>query len=72
MTATTVPIRRVRFGSAVTHTVVITWRNVMRVLRQPQLLVFSTIQPVMFLVLFNYVFGGAISIGGGTSGSGNY
>ena len=27
--------------------------------RQPQLLVFSTIQPVMFVLLFNYVFGGA-------------
>jgi ABC transporter DrrB family efflux protein len=27
-------------------------------------LLFSTIQPVMFLLLFNYVFGGAIAIGG--------
>lgn len=65
MTATaTRPKRRVPLGNAVTHTSVITWRNVMRVVRLPQLLVFSTIQPVMFLLLFNYVFGGAISLGG--------
>jgi ABC transporter DrrB family efflux protein len=65
MTAlSTKPKRRVPFLNAVSHTKVITWRNVMRVVRLPQLLVFSTIQPVMFLLLFNYVFGGAISIGG--------
>ena len=32
-------------------------------LRQPELIVFSTIQPVMFVVLFRYVFGGAIATG---------
>lgn len=32
----------------------------MRILRTPQLLVFSSIQPVMFLLLFNFVFGGAL------------
>ena len=36
-------------------------RNLYAYLRVPQLLVFSTIQPVMFVVLFVYVFGGAIS-----------
>jgi ABC transporter DrrB family efflux protein len=54
---------------------VITKRNTLRVVRLPQLLLFSTIQPVMFLLLFNYVFGGAISIGGqggSVSGSDNY
>jgi ABC-2 type transport system permease protein/oleandomycin transport system permease protein len=35
-------------------------RNLRHWLRQPQLLVFSTVQPVMFVLLFNYVFGGAI------------
>ena len=74
MTATAAPQRRVSFASATTHTAVITWRNVMRVVRLPQLLLFSTIQPVMFLLLFNYVFGGAISIGGDTGavGADNY
>lgn len=50
---------------------VITKRNLLRNVRLPQLLVFATIQPVMFLLLFNFVFGGAIGgggIGGPTSG----
>ncbi|MGH8945258.1 MAG: ABC transporter permease [Acidimicrobiia bacterium] len=56
-----------------THTAVITKRNVLRLARIPQLVLFSTVQPVMFLVLFNYVFGGAIAIGGpGGAGSGDY
>lgn len=37
-----------------------TKRNMLRYIRMPQLLIFSTIQPVMFLLLFAYVFGGAI------------
>lgn len=39
-----------------------TWRNLLRYRRVPQLLVFSTVQPVMFVLLFNYVFGGAIRL----------
>lgn len=35
-------------------------RNVKRNFRIPQLLVFSSIQPIIFLLLFNYVFGGAV------------
>jgi ABC transporter DrrB family efflux protein len=53
----------VTFSQSVTHTVVITKRNVLRFLRIPALLLFSTVQPVMFLLLFNYVFGGAITFG---------
>ncbi len=41
-----------------------TWRNLLRYIRLPQLLVFSTIQPVMFVILFAYVFGGAIKTPG--------
>src|SRR5207244_13110543 len=41
-------------------------RNLLRVARTPQLLVFSTIQPVMFVLLFRYVFGGAIQTPGST------
>lgn len=37
-------------------------RNLLRYVRLPQLLVFSTIQPVMFLLLFAFVFGGAIKV----------
>ncbi len=39
-------------------------RNIIKYVRLPQLMVFSSIQPVMFLLLFTYVFGGAISRGG--------
>ena len=51
---------RVSVGHAVKDTVVIVRRNLLRILRLPQLLVFATVQPVMFLILFNYVFGGAV------------
>jgi ABC transporter DrrB family efflux protein len=39
---------------------IMTERNILRYMRVPQLIIFSTIQPVMFLLLFTYVFGGAI------------
>jgi ABC-2 type transport system permease protein/oleandomycin transport system permease protein len=42
--------------------VVIGRRNLTRLLRTPQLVVFATIQPVMFVLLFRYVFGGAIRV----------
>ena len=41
-------------------TAVIAKRNLLRIPRQPDLLIAYTIQPVMFIVLFVYVFGGAI------------
>jgi ABC transporter DrrB family efflux protein len=40
---------------------VVSVRNLLHFVRQPDLLVFSTIQPIMFVLLFTYVFGGAIS-----------
>lgn len=38
----------------------VTGRNTRHFIRQPQLVLFSTIQPVMFIILFSYVFGGAV------------
>jgi len=52
------PPRAVR--PAITDGAVVTGRNLRHVIRQPDLLVFSTIQPVIFVLLFVYVFGGAI------------
>ena len=46
--------------SAVRDARVVTRRNLLHFVRQPRLLVFSTIQPVMFVLLFAFVFGGAI------------
>lgn len=38
-------------------------RHLIQILRVPDLLVFATIQPVMLVLLFRYVFGGAIDVG---------
>jgi ABC transporter DrrB family efflux protein len=45
----------------ITDAAVVSGRNLRHFVRQPDLLVFSTIQPIMFVLLFTYVFGGAIS-----------
>jgi ABC-2 type transport system permease protein/oleandomycin transport system permease protein len=45
-------------------TVALTGRNLLMFRRVPQLLVFSTIQPVIFVLMFRYVFGGAINVPG--------
>lgn len=50
--------------SIVSDTLVMTRRNLVHYVRVPSLIVFSTITPVMFVVLFGYVFGGAIQIPG--------
>ena len=47
-------------GWAVSNIATITWRNLLAVLRIPELLFFSTLQPIMFVLLFRYVFAGAI------------
>jgi len=44
----------------VSDAVTIAWRNLLNVRRNPQLLVFATIQPIIFVLMFRYVFGGAI------------
>ncbi len=44
----------------VSDTAVIAQRNLLRLPRQPELLLAFTIQPIMFVLLFRYVFGGAI------------
>ncbi len=49
---------------AVSDTLVLAKRSFLRIPRQPDLLVGFTVQPVMFVVLFVYVFGGAISTPG--------
>ena len=44
----------------VTDTLIIAERNLVRLPRAPELLIGFTIQPIMFVLLFRYVFGGAI------------
>ncbi len=57
------PIRLPRSAIFV-DAVVIARRNLIGIARTPQLLVFATIQPILFVLLFRYVFGGAIDVPG--------
>ena len=54
------------------HNLADTWtmtkRNLIRYVRLPQLIFFSSVQPIMFLTLFNFVFGGAIGANGAAPG----
>ena len=51
-------------GWLVADAFTITWRNLRAMTRMPQLVVFATIQPVIFVLMFRYVFGGAIRVPG--------
>jgi ABC-2 type transport system permease protein len=53
-----------RLLAAVSDSRAVAWRNLVAYRRVPQLVVFSTIQPVVFVLLFRYVFGGAIAVEG--------
>jgi ABC-2 type transport system permease protein/oleandomycin transport system permease protein len=48
----------------VTDTLIIAERNLIRLPRKPELLIAFTVQPIMFVLLFRYVFGGAIRTSG--------
>ena len=75
ITAATTPTRREPAGAgdswvsrsqeALVDTAAITWRDVVRTTRQPEMLSFAVVMGVFFLLLFNYVFGGAIGAGAG-------
>jgi ABC transporter DrrB family efflux protein len=54
-----------RFRWAVSDTLVLARRNLLVWARVPAYLVFTVIQPVMFVLMFRYVFGGAINVPGG-------
>lgn len=49
-----------RRGNPISDAMIITWRNLMQFVRVPPLLVFSVIQPIMFVLLFVVVFGGSM------------
>ena len=52
---------------AVADSLTITRRNLIKVKRVPDLIVFATLSPIMFVLLFRYVFGGAIDGAGRAS-----
>jgi ABC transporter DrrB family efflux protein len=51
-------------GWLAANTLTITGRNLHRLVRVPTLIAFATVQPVMFVLLFTYSFGGAIQTPG--------
>jgi ABC transporter DrrB family efflux protein len=53
-----------RFTLAVGDVTAMTERNLLAWVRVPAILVFTLVQPVIFVLLFRYVFGGAIPVGG--------
>lgn len=55
------------FQQAVSDGLVVAWRNLKRVPRIPELAIFAVIQSIMFVLLFAFVFGGAIPLPGGGS-----
>ena len=54
------PLQRLRW--AVVDSATLMHQNLLRWVRTPAYIVFTVIQPVMFMLLFRYVFGGAIHV----------
>ncbi|MFF9000977.1 ABC transporter permease [Streptomyces achromogenes] len=54
-------------GRSVRDSLIVARRNLIRMSRIPEMLIFGLIQPIMFVVLFTYVFGGSMKIGVSTS-----
>ncbi len=64
ITAPATTASRSRLAWAVADARTIAWRNLLTLTRLPQLLVFATVQPILFVLMFRYVFGGAIRVPG--------
>src|ERR687893_377240 len=54
-------LRRISPGLALRHALLVARRNLLQVRGNPQLVIFVLIQPILFVLLFVYVFGGAIA-----------
>jgi ABC transporter DrrB family efflux protein len=67
MTAATPAVSTQRSGlsQAIADGLVVSWRNLKRIPRIPELAIFAIIQSIMFVLLFAFVFGGAIPLPGG-------
>ena len=58
------PMKRSKLRRSVSDSLVVTERNLVAYLRIPAQLFFSSVQPIMFVLLFRFVFGGAIATPG--------
>jgi oleandomycin transport system permease protein len=59
--ATPVPARRIGPVTALRHGLTLTWRSLVQIRHSPEQLLDLTLQPIIFIVLFVYLFGGAIA-----------
>ncbi|MEV3989434.1 ABC transporter permease [Streptomyces sp. NPDC049837] len=66
MSAVTAPKPRGGIAQSFNDSLVVARRNLIRMSRIPEMIIFGLIQPIMFVVLFSYVFGGSMNIGGTT------
>jgi ABC-2 type transport system permease protein len=57
----TAPSARAARPHPVSDALTLAWRNLLNIRRNPQLLVFATIQPIVFVLMFRFVFGGAFN-----------
>jgi len=55
---------------AVRDSFVVTKRNLIRMTRIPEIIIFGLVQPIMFVVLFSYVFGGSVTVNGSSNPAG--
>jgi len=65
------PRRHSQLYWALADALVLAKRRLVQIPRIPDELIFATIQPIMFVVLFRYVFGGAINLSGASAGVGD-
>ena len=65
--AAAAPKQRGALTQSVSDSLVVAKRNLIRMTRIPEMVIFGLIQPIMFVVLFSYVFGGSMTIGGTNS-----
>ncbi|MEV5613343.1 ABC transporter permease [Streptomyces sp. NPDC052225] len=63
---TTAPRPAGGIGQSIRDSLVVAKRNLIRMTRIPEMVIFGLIQPIMFVVLFSYVFGGSMVVGNST------
>ena len=65
-TTTATPVRpTINPPSLIRASMVVVWRNLIHIKRMPEMLMDVTVQPIMFVLLFAYVFGASIDVPGG-------
>ncbi|WP_327353800.1 ABC transporter permease [Streptomyces sp. NBC_01304] len=62
----TAPVGSGGISQSIRDSLVVAKRNLIRMSRIPEMVIFGLIQPVMFVILFTYVFGGSMKIGNTT------